>query len=127
MPFRQRYLFVCTNRRPDGHPKGSCAAKGSEELVVKLKEALARRGVAKEIVRACSSGCLDLCESGASVLQEPEHVAYGGVALEDIEAIADAAARGEVLERLVVQRGSRHDRSPAAPGALAGGAEPVER
>ena len=29
----QRYLFVCINRRPDGHPKGSCAEKGSEALV----------------------------------------------------------------------------------------------
>jgi (2Fe-2S) ferredoxin len=102
MPFRNRYLFVCTNRRPEGHPKGSCAAKGSEEIVVRLKEALARRGVAKDMVRACSSSCLDLCEIGVAVLQEPEHVAYGGVSLDDVDAIADAAARGEVVARLVV-------------------------
>jgi (2Fe-2S) ferredoxin len=102
MPFRNRYLFVCTNRRPDGHPKGSCAAKGSEEIVVRLKEALARRGVAKDIVRACSSSCIDLCEIGITILQEPEHVAYGHVTLDDVEAIAEAAARGEVVARLVV-------------------------
>ena len=101
MPSRQRYLFVCTNRRPDGHPKGSCAEKGSEQLVVRLKEALARRGVAAD-VRACSSSCLDLCEIGPTVLQEPEHVAYGGVTLEDVDAIADAAARGDVATRLIV-------------------------
>jgi (2Fe-2S) ferredoxin len=103
MPHRQRYLFVCTNRRPDGHAKGSCAEKGSEAIVPALKEALAARGVAKDIVRACSSSCLDLCESGISVVQEPEHVAYGGVTLADVGAIADAAARGEIVERLVVQ------------------------
>jgi (2Fe-2S) ferredoxin len=102
MPHRERYLFICTNRRPDDHPKGSCAAKGSEEVVVRLKEALARRGVAKEKVRACSSSCLDMCESGITVVQEPEHVAYGHVTLDDVDAIADAAARGEVVERLVV-------------------------
>jgi (2Fe-2S) ferredoxin len=102
MPFRNRYLFVCTNRRPEGHAKGSCAAKGSEEIVVRLKEALARRGVAKDIVRACSSSCIDLCEIGVTILQEPEHVAYGHVTLDDVEAIADAAARGEVVARLVV-------------------------
>jgi (2Fe-2S) ferredoxin len=101
MPFRRRYLFVCTNRRPDGHPKGSCAEKGSEALVVQLKEALAVRGVAKDIVRACGTGCLDLCESGIAVLQEPEHVAYGGVTAADIDAIADAAASGGVVDRLV--------------------------
>jgi (2Fe-2S) ferredoxin len=107
MPFRQRYLFVCTNRRPDGHPKGSCAEKGSEELVVKLKDALARRGVAKDVARACSSSCLDLCEVGASVLQEPEHVAYGSVTLNDVEEIADAVAAGTVVDRLVVHRGNQ--------------------
>jgi (2Fe-2S) ferredoxin len=69
---------------------------------LRLKEALAKRGVAKEIVRACSSSCLDLCETGIAVLQEPEHVAYGRVTVDDVEAIADAAARGEVVARLVV-------------------------
>ena len=102
MPTRQRYLFVCTNRRPEGHPKGSCAEKGSEEVVAKLKEVLAKRGTAKEIVRACSSSCLDLCEVGVSVIQEPEHVAYGNVTLADVEAIADGVSAGEVVERLVV-------------------------
>jgi len=103
MPHRQRYLFVCINRRPEGHAKGSCADKGSEAIVPALKEALAARGVAKDIVRACSSSCLDLCETGISIVQEPEHVAYGRVTLADVDAIADAAARGEIVERLVVQ------------------------
>jgi (2Fe-2S) ferredoxin len=102
MPFRSRYLFVCTNRRPDGHAKGSCAEKGSEEVILRLKEALAKRGVAKDLVRACSSSCLDLCESGIAVLVEPDHVAYGRVTLDDVDAIADAAARGEIVGRLVV-------------------------
>jgi (2Fe-2S) ferredoxin len=102
MPFREQYLFVCINRRPEGHPKGSCAAKGSEQIVTLLKEALARRGAAKELVRACSSSCLDLCESGVSVLHEPAHVAYGGVTASDVEEMADAVARGQVVRRLVV-------------------------
>lgn len=101
MPHRDRYLFVCTNRRPDDHPKGSCAAKGSEELVKALKSALLSRGVANR-VRACSSSCLDLCEIGAAIVQEPEHVAYGHVTLEDVPAIAEAVATGGVVERLVV-------------------------
>jgi (2Fe-2S) ferredoxin len=107
MPFRERYLFICVNRRPEGHAKGSCAEKGSEAVVVALKAALAERGVAKELVRACSSSCLDLCETGITVLQEPEHVAYGGVRLEDVDAIADAAARGAIVDRLVVHRKDR--------------------
>jgi (2Fe-2S) ferredoxin len=103
MPHRQRYLFVCTNRRPDDHPKGSCAQKGSEAVVPALKAAIDKLGAAKVVARACSSSCLDLCESGISVVQEPEHVAYGGVTLADVDAIAEAVARGSIVERLVVQ------------------------
>jgi (2Fe-2S) ferredoxin len=112
MPHRERYLFVCTNRRPDENPKGSCAQKGSEELVVRLKEAVAARG-AKERVRVCSTSCLDLCEIGASIVQEPEHVAYGGVTLADVDALADALVAGRVVERLVV-----HGSAP--PGSRGG-------
>jgi len=101
MPHRERYLFVCINRRADDNPKASCAQKGSEELVKRLKAALVARGAADR-VRACSSSCLDLCEIGASIVQEPEHVAYGGVTLDDVDAIADAAAKGGIVERLVV-------------------------
>jgi (2Fe-2S) ferredoxin len=103
MPHRDRYLFVCTNRRADDNPKGSCAQKGSEELAKKLKAALLQRGASARI-RACTSGCLDLCEIGATVLQEPEHVVYGGVTLDDVDAIAEAADKGTVVERLVVRR-----------------------
>ncbi len=110
MPFRHRYLFVCTNRREDENPKGSCAQKGSEEVIAALKAALARRGVAKDVVRACASGCLDLCESGIAVLQEPEHVAYGSVTRHDVDDIADAAARGAVVDRLVAYGAPVKDR-----------------
>ena|ERR1700683_3374996 len=106
MPPRERYLFVCVNRRPDDNPKGSCAQKGAEEIVKKLKEALLARGAAKT-VRACSSSCLDLCETGVSIVQEPDHVAYGHVSLADVDEIADAATAGTVVDRLVVYRGGR--------------------
>jgi (2Fe-2S) ferredoxin len=101
MPSRERYLFVCTNRRDDDNPKGSCAQKGSEELAKRMKEALKVQGIAGR-VRTCTTSCLDLCEIGITVVQEPEHVAYGGVTLNDVDAIVEAAGRGEVVERLVV-------------------------
>lgn len=104
MPHRDRYLFICTNRRPFGHPKGSCATSGSEPLVEALKSALAKQGVPTR-VRACASGCLDLCEIGAAIVQEPDHVAYGAVTLDDVDEIALAVAEGRVVERLVVYRG----------------------
>ena len=30
--FYDTHIFVCTNRRADGHKRGSCAARGSEAL-----------------------------------------------------------------------------------------------
>jgi (2Fe-2S) ferredoxin len=103
MPHRERYLFVCINRRDENNPKGSCAQKGSEQVVTKLKEALKTRGLGGRL-RACSSSCLDLCEIGIAVVQEPDHVAYGGVTLADVDEIAEAAGQGKVVDRLVVHR-----------------------
>lgn len=105
MPHRERYLFICTNRRADGNSRGSCAQKGSEALVAQLKAAIVERSLAARI-RACASGCLDLCDTGISIVQEPDHVAYGRVTPGDVEAVAEAAARGEIVERLVVHRAS---------------------
>lgn len=103
MPHRERYLFVCTNRREAGNPKGSCAEKGSEAVVKKLKESLIKYGAART-VRACSTSCLDLCEIGISIVQEPDHVAYGNVTIDDADEIALAASEGRVVDRLVVHR-----------------------
>lgn len=105
MPHRERYLFVCTNRREEGNPKGSCAQKGSEEIVKALKEKLNERGLAKTVARACSSSCLDLCEIGVAIVVEPDHVAYGGVKLSDVDEIVDAVEKGEIVEHLVRAKG----------------------
>ncbi|MFO0678778.1 MAG: (2Fe-2S) ferredoxin domain-containing protein [Polyangiaceae bacterium] len=102
MPHRERYLFVCTNRRDASNPKGSCAQEGSEELVKSLKEILKKKGLSNRL-RACSSSCLDMCEIAAAIVQEPDHVTYGRVKESDLEAIVDAAAAGTVVERLVVR------------------------
>ncbi len=114
MPQRERYLFVCTNRRSDDDPRGSCAARGSEEIVKKLKAKLAELGAAKDVARVCSTSCLDLCDIGVAIAHEPNHVSYGGVTLADVPDIAKAVAEGGIVARLV--------KYPAASGA-----EPVQK
>jgi len=104
MPHRERYLFVCTNRRDPGNPKGSCAAKGSEELLAALKARLVEKGGHKRL-RVVGAGCLDLCEVGASIVVEPDHVAYGRVTMDDVDDIIDTALEGRVVERLLVHGG----------------------
>jgi len=95
-------LFVCVNRRPDGTPKGSCAARGAVEVHEKLKALLKTRGLAATEVRACTSSCLDTCWVGPSIAVEPDHYFYGRVQLSDVEEIVDALERGTRVERLVL-------------------------
>ena len=99
---RERYLFVCTNRRADGDERGSCAARGSEAVQRALKEQLKARGLAKVAARACTSSCLDQCASGVVILVEPDHFFYGRVTLADVPEIVETLASGARVDRLVL-------------------------
>lgn len=95
-----RHVFVCVNRRPDGAPRGCCAARGGEELRERLKALVKERRLPHR-VRVNAAGCLDFCERGAVVCVYPENVWYGGVAPEDAEEIvASHLVEGRVVERL---------------------------
>jgi (2Fe-2S) ferredoxin len=99
---RKRYLFVCVNRRPEDNPKGSCAARNSEEVYRALKEEVAARGLAKIEVRVCTSSCLDQCATGVTVLVEPDHFFYGRVSAADVPEIVDGLVTSQPVKRLVV-------------------------
>lgn len=99
---RQRYLFVCINRRSDDNPKGCCAAKGSEKIYKAMKTELAARDLAKLEARVCTSSCLDQCATGVTVLVEPDHFFYGRVTLADVPAIVDGLVSGHRVEHLVL-------------------------
>lgn len=100
-PFK-RHVFVCTNRRPDGHSKGCCASKGSEAIRDYLKAEMARRGIKSEC-RANAAGCLDACEAGVSVVVYPEGTWYGRVTLADVdELIEKHLIGGQIVERLLM-------------------------
>src|SRR3981189_115265 len=95
MALRQRYLFVCTNRRADDDAKGSCAGRGSEDIRAALKEQVAARGLAKLGARVCKSSCLDQCSSGVCILVEPDHFFYGRVTVAAVPQIVETIAPGE--------------------------------
>src|SRR6185295_8706496 len=101
MAKRERYLFVCVNRRPDGVPKGSCAARGAVEIHAALKDALKDTGLAKVEARACTASCLDVCWAGPAVAIEPDGFFYGRVTLADVPAIVSGLRDGVRVERLV--------------------------
>ena len=86
MPFRERYLWVCTNRRADDNPRGSCAAKGSEALIEELKRASRTAGQGAR-VRIMASSCIDHCEHGVTAAIMPDGVLLGQLTATDIPAL----------------------------------------
>jgi (2Fe-2S) ferredoxin len=100
MPDLECHIFVCENMRPEGHPKGCCALKGSPELRERFKALIHQHGL-KGRVRANMAGCLDQCAHGPTVVIYPEGVWYGGVTLADVDEIFTChVLGGQPVERL---------------------------
>lgn len=86
-PFYAAHFFVCCNRRPEGHKRGSCAAKGSERLRDYMKARVKELGLQR--VRVNMAGCLDRCELGPCVVIYPEGVWYRVDSFGDVDAILE--------------------------------------
>ena len=95
------HLFVCTNRRPDGHERGSCAARGSEKLRDYMKARAKEMGLVG--VRVNTAGCLDRCEQGPCVVLYPEGVWYRVDSRAAVDAVLERHLRdgGRVAERML--------------------------
>ena len=101
-PYYEAHVFCCTNRRPAGHPRGSCADKGAEDLRDYMK------GRAKDLrlknVRINIAGCLDRCELGPTMVIYPEGVWYSISTKEDIDEVLQThLVEGGRVERLMLQ------------------------
>jgi (2Fe-2S) ferredoxin len=96
------HIFICTNERPPGSPRGCCKEKNSDNLIQQFKEGLARAGVRGE-VRAQRAGCLDVCELGPAVVVYPDNIWYGKVQSEDIAEIVSSHIINKVpVKRLLI-------------------------
>ena len=67
-----------------------------------LKEEIAAGGLAKLEARVCTSSCLDQCDTGVTVLVEPDHFFYGRVTVADVPEIVDGLVNGQPVKRLVL-------------------------
>ena len=85
------HVFVCTNERAAGHPRGSCKARGSEELRDYMKAKAKAMGLSG--VRVNAAGCLDRCEEGPTVVIYPEGIWYRVTSREEVDRILEAHVR----------------------------------
>ena len=81
----ERYLFVCINERPAGHPRGSCLQRGADDVFNELREAQGRHDLIN--IKVVYAGCMEACTSGPVVAVVPDDIWYGGVTTSDCEAI----------------------------------------
>ena len=87
----EAHLFVCCNRRQDGHPRGSCAARGAEKLRDYMKARAKELGIPG--IRVNTAQCLDRCELGPCMVVYPEGVWYRIGSTADVDAVLERHVR----------------------------------
>lgn len=102
MPAWKHHVFVCTNKRPPGHPKGSCVDRGCNDVLLALTEEVERLELF-ETVKVNSSNCLGPCRSGPTMVVYPENIWYAGVAAKDVpELVREHLVAGRPVSRLLL-------------------------
>ena len=93
VPYFEFHVFVCTNRRPDGHQRGSCAARGSERLRDYMKARAKELGLSR--TRINTAGCLDRCELGPCIVVYPEGAWYRVDSPADVDRVLSGFSTGD--------------------------------
>ena len=105
-PFKH-LIFVCTNVREPGNPRGCCQARGGEQILANFKDEIKVRNLKEAGVRATKSGCLDQCEEGANVViygrgVNSDGIWYSKVTPKDVKEIVEShIIKGKPVERLL--------------------------
>jgi (2Fe-2S) ferredoxin len=105
--FYAHHVFMCTNVRPEGHPRGCCmersaAGGGVDKLRGYAREKARQLGI--ESIRWNAGGCLDRCEFGPNMVIYPEGVWYRYESQEDIDEIIETHLKnGGRVQRLMLQ------------------------
>ena len=103
MPRFQKHLFICNNKRTEDDPRGSCSARGSEDLLDYAKERIHALGL-KGKIRVNKAGCLDACAHGPTMVIYPDDTWYSPKTKEDIEEIITGHIRNNcITDRLVIK------------------------
>lgn len=89
----QKHIFICSSSRPTGQQKGVCHTKGGVDIMMSFMEEIEERDLGGEVFIS-NTGCLGFCDKGPVVIVYPDNVWYGGVTVDDVEAIMDEHIEG---------------------------------
>jgi len=102
MPKPKYHIFVCTNTRPPGHPKGSCGDRGSMDVLGRLFDQIQAQNLFTEVM-VNGTTCMGPCLNGPTMVVYPDGVWYGGVQPQDVDEILSQHIRqGKPVERLLL-------------------------
>ena len=88
MPKPLKHVFVCVQRRPEGHPRGSCMQHAGDEVLGEFLAEIQGRNLFDKFA-VTSTGCIGPCGYGPSVLVYPEGIMYGRVGKQDVKDIIE--------------------------------------
>jgi len=96
------HVFCCTNQRPEGHPRGCCADRGSVDLRGYMKARAKELGLLG--IRINAAGCLDRCELGPAVVVYPDGIWYHMETRQDVDDILEQHLQGGTpVQRLMLK------------------------
>ncbi len=101
MPKPKKHIFICTQGRPEGHPRGSCAEKGCAAIAETFWFEMQERDLFDQY-QVTTSGCIGPCGTGPNMLIYPEGVMYTGLTKEDVPNIIEShLLNDQTVEHLV--------------------------
>lgn len=104
MPRPEKHVFICTQSRPQGHPRGSCGSNHSADIMAEFMAEIQRRNLFDKILLT-NTGCIGPCMLGPNVLVYPEGILYGKVKKADVKTIIDQhLIGGEPVADLIVSK-----------------------
>ena len=96
----EKFVFVCTNQRPEGHPRGSCSGRGGQEVIQQFGETMDIVGLFGK-VGLTQTGCMGPCMDGPIVVVYPDNIWYKKVTPQDVdEIVKEHLVKGNPVERL---------------------------
>lgn len=96
----EKFVFVCTNQRPPGHPRSSCTERGGRDILMRFAEQLEEKGLFGK-VSLVNAGCLGPCLDGPVVAVFPDNIWYKKLTSADVdEIVSKHLVGGEVVTSL---------------------------